>query len=191
MSQKTCGGRFSGETDRRVEAFTESISFDRRLYAHDIVASQAHAAMLAEVGITLEFEVAGEDLAERLYFNRDGGGVVGPWSGRPDPAQTIANTDGPGFVNIAKTEVPEINELLAQANAAVDPAERAELFHQIDTLSAESHTSGIALFSPKTVFAYDSDVSGLPIYVQGKHEQKDRSRTHGRHLSFGRTSKYL
>src|SRR5438105_6971840 len=49
MSQKTWGGRFSGETDNRVEAFTESISFDRRLYRHDVVASQAHARMLAEV----------------------------------------------------------------------------------------------------------------------------------------------
>ena len=51
MSQKTWGGRFSGETDNRVEAFTESISFDRRLYRHDIQASQAHARMLAEVGL--------------------------------------------------------------------------------------------------------------------------------------------
>jgi argininosuccinate lyase len=51
MSQKTWGGRFSGETDNRVEAFTESISFDRRLYRHDIRASQAHARMLAEVGL--------------------------------------------------------------------------------------------------------------------------------------------
>ena len=34
-----------------MEAFTESISFDRRLYHHDIVASQAHARMLAEVGL--------------------------------------------------------------------------------------------------------------------------------------------
>ena len=51
MSQKTWGGRFSGETDHRVEAFTESISFDRRLYRHDIRASQAHARMLAEVGL--------------------------------------------------------------------------------------------------------------------------------------------
>src|SRR5260221_569 len=42
MSQKTWGGRFSGDTDRRVEAFTESIHFDRRLYRHDIRASQAH-----------------------------------------------------------------------------------------------------------------------------------------------------
>jgi argininosuccinate lyase len=51
MSQKTWGGRFSGDTDDRVEAFTESISFDRRLYRHDIVASKAHARMLAEVGL--------------------------------------------------------------------------------------------------------------------------------------------
>src|SRR5262245_41826237 len=51
MSQKTWGGRFEGSTDSRVEAFTESISFDRRLYRQDIRASQAHARMLAEVGL--------------------------------------------------------------------------------------------------------------------------------------------
>src|SRR6516225_8099295 len=51
MSQKTWGGRFSGGTDARVEAFTESISIDRRLYRHDVRASQAHARMLAEVGL--------------------------------------------------------------------------------------------------------------------------------------------
>src|SRR5438132_11034299 len=51
MGEKTWGGRFSGATDNRVEAFTESIRFDRRLYRHDILASQAHARMLAEVGL--------------------------------------------------------------------------------------------------------------------------------------------
>lgn len=51
MSQKTWGGRFAGGTDRRVEAFTESITFDRRLYQHDVRASQAHARMLEEVGL--------------------------------------------------------------------------------------------------------------------------------------------
>ena len=51
MAQKTWGGRFTGDTDNRVEAFTESISFDHRLYRHDILASQAHARMLAEVGL--------------------------------------------------------------------------------------------------------------------------------------------
>jgi argininosuccinate lyase len=51
MSQKTWGGRFEGTTDQRVEAFTESISVDQRLYRQDIQASQAHARMLAEVGL--------------------------------------------------------------------------------------------------------------------------------------------
>lgn len=49
--QKTWGGRFTGTTDDRVERFTESISFDQRLYREDILASQAHARMLAHVGL--------------------------------------------------------------------------------------------------------------------------------------------
>jgi argininosuccinate lyase len=55
-SQKTWGGRFTGGTDARVEAFTESISYDRRLYRHDARASQAHARMLASVGLISEAE---------------------------------------------------------------------------------------------------------------------------------------
>jgi argininosuccinate lyase len=59
MSQKTWGGRFDGTTDERVERFTESISFDRRLYRHDVVGSQAHARMLAEVGLLTAAEADG------------------------------------------------------------------------------------------------------------------------------------
>jgi len=51
MSQKTWGGRFAGGTDSRVESYTESITFDHRLYRHDIRASQAHARMLAHAGL--------------------------------------------------------------------------------------------------------------------------------------------
>jgi argininosuccinate lyase len=64
MSQKTWGGRFAGDTDRRVEAFTESISVDRRLYRHDVRASQAHARMLAEVGLLTTAEA--EQIAATL-----------------------------------------------------------------------------------------------------------------------------
>lgn len=48
---KAWGGRFEGKTDPRVERFTESISFDARLAAVDIRGSQAHARMLAHVGL--------------------------------------------------------------------------------------------------------------------------------------------
>ncbi|HEX8201758.1 MAG TPA: argininosuccinate lyase, partial [Isosphaeraceae bacterium] len=51
MASKPWGGRFGAATDRRVEEFTESISFDRRLFEHDIRGSIAHARMLAAVGL--------------------------------------------------------------------------------------------------------------------------------------------
>ena len=51
MAEKAWGGVFDQPTDRRVEEFTESVSFDRRLYAQDIAGSIAHAQMLAKVGL--------------------------------------------------------------------------------------------------------------------------------------------
>ena len=56
MAEKPWGGVFDEATDRRVEEFTESVSFDRRLYAHDIDASVAHAQMLAQVGLISDGE---------------------------------------------------------------------------------------------------------------------------------------
>ena len=48
------GGRFAEETRRDVRVYSESISFDRRLYKHDIAGSKAHVAMLARQGIIPE-----------------------------------------------------------------------------------------------------------------------------------------
>ena len=53
---QTWGGRFSESPDARVAAFTESVSFDARLAAHDIRGSVAHARMLAKVGVLTEAE---------------------------------------------------------------------------------------------------------------------------------------
>lgn len=54
MPRKLWGGRFSKSTDKLVEAFTESISFDSRLVEHDIRGSIAHARMLGKCGIIPE-----------------------------------------------------------------------------------------------------------------------------------------
>ena len=53
---KAWGGRFQQATDARVEKFTESISFDSRLADADITGSQAHARMLAKVGLLTSAE---------------------------------------------------------------------------------------------------------------------------------------
>ncbi len=51
---KLWGGRFASQTARTVEAFTESISFDKRLWRYDIEGSIAHAKMLGRQGIIPE-----------------------------------------------------------------------------------------------------------------------------------------
>jgi argininosuccinate lyase len=48
---KPWGGRFKQGTDRKVEEFTQSIHFDRRLFRYDIEGSIAHARMLGRQGI--------------------------------------------------------------------------------------------------------------------------------------------
>ena len=48
---KAWGGVFEQATDSRVERFSESVSFDRRLADDDIDGSIAHAAMLAACGL--------------------------------------------------------------------------------------------------------------------------------------------
>lgn len=51
MSSPSRSGAFDSAVDKRVERFTESISFDQRLFRHDITGSIAHAKMLTDQGI--------------------------------------------------------------------------------------------------------------------------------------------
>ncbi|MGQ9455967.1 MAG: argininosuccinate lyase [Armatimonadota bacterium] len=56
MGTKAWSGRFSKSTDKLVEQFTESISFDSRLIEHDVLGSIAHAQMLGKCGIISQAE---------------------------------------------------------------------------------------------------------------------------------------
>ncbi|MEG0250509.1 MAG: argininosuccinate lyase [Peptostreptococcus sp.] len=49
--EKLWGGRFQKDTDKLMEDFNSSISFDSKLYAYDIQGSIAHATMLGSTGI--------------------------------------------------------------------------------------------------------------------------------------------
>src|SRR5499426_2209404 len=58
MSNKMWGGRFASQPDAIMAEINASIDVDQRLYRQDIVASKAHAAMLARQGI-----ISAEDAA--------------------------------------------------------------------------------------------------------------------------------
>ncbi len=53
---KMWAGRFSKEVDEKVNDFNSSISFDARMYRHDIKGSMAHAEMLGDCGIIEKHE---------------------------------------------------------------------------------------------------------------------------------------
>jgi argininosuccinate lyase len=59
-------GRFSSPAAEVAQRYSESVSFDRRLYRHDIAGSIAHAAALASAGILAadEFEMITRGLRE-------------------------------------------------------------------------------------------------------------------------------
>jgi argininosuccinate lyase len=62
--RKPWGGRFEKRTDPRVERFSSSVHFDRKLWRQDVRASLAHARMLVRQGILTQAE--GEQLEEGL-----------------------------------------------------------------------------------------------------------------------------
>jgi argininosuccinate lyase len=58
ISPVSRSGRFSGGPAADVAQFTESISFDWRLWRQDIFGSRAHAAMLRKIGVLKPAELA-------------------------------------------------------------------------------------------------------------------------------------
>src|ERR1700722_12569867 len=49
-------GRFAGGPAADVARFTESVSFDWRLWRHDILGSEVHATMLRKIGVLTRAE---------------------------------------------------------------------------------------------------------------------------------------
>src|SRR3979409_2182402 len=109
MSNKMWGGRFTERPDAIMEEINVSIDVDRHLYAQDIAASKAHAAMLAAQGIiskndaknisggldtilaeigrgSCDFKRALEDIHMNVESRlRE---LIGPASGRPHTARS-------------------------------------------------------------------------------------------------------
>src|SRR4030067_1039456 len=53
---KSWGGRFTAPTAGFVEQFTQSVSYDQRLYHYDILGSTAHVQMLVKAGVLSDAE---------------------------------------------------------------------------------------------------------------------------------------
>src|SRR5271155_5444652 len=69
-TEKSWQSRLTEAADALAQSFVESISYDRRLYKHDIAGSIAHAQMLAKVGLVTQKE-RGQIIAGLKSIERD------------------------------------------------------------------------------------------------------------------------
>jgi len=144
MSNKMWGGRFADSPDAIMEEINVSIDVDRHLYAQDIAASKAHAAMLAAQGIisandakniaggldtilseitagTFTFRRALEDIHMNVESRL--GELIGPAAGRLHTARSRNDQVATDFRLYVRDTIDEIDEALAAFQHAL--AERA------------------------------------------------------------------
>src|SRR3979409_1773534 len=144
MSNKMWGGRFTERPDAIMEEINVSIDVDRHLYAQDIAASRAHAAMLAAQGIitandakniakgldtilseigkgSFDFKRALEDIHMNVESRL--GELIGPAAGRLHTARSRNDQVATAFRLYVRDTIDELDAALAAFQRAL--AERA------------------------------------------------------------------
>src|SRR5512140_751244 len=140
MSNKMWGGRFTERPDAIMEEINVSIDVDRHLYAQDIAASKAHAAMLAAQGIitandakniksgldTILSEIGGGSFdfkraLEDIHMNVESrlGELIGPAAGRLHTARSRNDQVATDFRLFVRDTIDETDAALAAFQQAL------------------------------------------------------------------------
>ena len=140
MSNKMWGGRFSERPDAIMEEINVSIEVDRHLFAQDIAASKAHAAMLADQGIitsvdaknirkgldTIMSEISGGSFdfkrsLEDIHMNVESrlGELIGPAAGRLHTARSRNDQVATDFRLYVRDVIDEADAALARLQHAL------------------------------------------------------------------------
>jgi argininosuccinate lyase len=157
MTNKMWGGRFASGPDAIMEEINASIDFDRHLFREDILASKAHAAMLAKQGIitaedaskiaqgldkilaemdagTFDFKRALEDIHMNVESRL--AELVGPAAGRLHTARSRNDQVATDFKLWVRGAIDEIDRALAAFQRAL--AEKA-LAHAATVMPGLTH----------------------------------------------------
>lgn len=140
MSNKMWGGRFGESPDAIMEEINVSIDVDQHLYAQDIAASKAHAAMLAAQGIITANDaknIAGgldtilSDIAkgaftfkralEDIHMNVESrlGELIGPAAGRLHTARSRNDQVATDFRLFVRDIIDDVDKALAAYQRAL------------------------------------------------------------------------
>ncbi|MGC1551780.1 MAG: argininosuccinate lyase, partial [Bradyrhizobium sp.] len=157
MSNKMWGGRFTERPDAIMEEINVSIDVDRHMYAQDIAASKAHAAMLSAQGIitandakniargldtilseiskgSFDFKRALEDIHMNVESRL--GELIGPAAGRLHTARSRNDQVATDFRLFVRDTIDETDSALAMFQQAL--AQRA-LEHAATVMPGFTH----------------------------------------------------
>lgn len=163
-AKKPWQGRFAASTDRVLERFSESLSFDRRLYPQDIAQSLAHCEMLVRQGIidagigrrimetlkeimgeldagTFPFDAASEDIhmaIEARLLEK-----MGPEGGALHTARSRNDQVATDLRLYVKAEIGEIRELLRGLMAAFTEKAREHIDLILPGLTHLQHAQAV------------------------------------------------
>jgi peptide/nickel transport system substrate-binding protein len=133
--------------------------------------AEALASQLSKIGITVKLRQVEPAQAGQIYtFNKESDAIIGPWSGRPDPSQTVGLLYLPtGALNVNGKSTPEIEQLAAKGSATFDQTERAKVYQDLSAKMTESALY-VPLYVRERPYVSDKKVTGFVPYFSGKLE---------------------
>ena len=142
----------AGLAGSTITAFTPSSPLFRRF-------GEVLQAQLADVGVTLEFRQS-TDILQDYYTDEELDAALSIWAPRPDPVDVVLVNFTPGSLfNISDYSDPPLNDLVARARAAADPAERNSLLQQASGMVVDRALDLPTVFVPQ-LKAHSTDVGG-------------------------------
>lgn len=132
---------------------------------------EAIASQLGKIGISVNIRQMEPAQAAQIYtFDKSADAIIGPWSGRPDPSQTVEQLYMPnGSLNVNGGSTPEIEALATKGERTFDQAAREGVYQELSTAMTESALY-LPIFSRQRPLGTTSNVSGLVPYLSGKLE---------------------
>ena len=121
--------------------------------------NELFAEQCKEAGFELTDDPAEDMLSVRLPAS-DYDVILFAWVATPFASSNKSIYVNGGGQNFNNTDIPELEDLFNQANAEFDPAKRAELMNQIDTLLWENMAT-LPLFQFQNMAAYSDTLSNV------------------------------
>lgn len=133
---------------------------------------EALAGQWAAIGVRVKLSpIESGVMAQRYITDKNAGGQCNGWSGRADPAATLApNFLADGWQNPGGLTSGAVTRLYQEIEATTDQGKRTALLKAISAEIAAHPLSVIPLYRPLTAVASRRNVVGLRSWISGKIE---------------------